>query len=736
MNLLLIIAIIIVLVAEYNENKKANQRKIVRYDTQTGQPIYEGDVIIGYNTQTGNPIYGQAIAKQTKENKPLTEEDKTKISNTILMITGACLVVFASIIFLISSWNSVPNIVKTFILIFIQVMFILFSYICNNKLNIPKVAKVFKVLSFIFVPIVLISLSTFNIVPEEFCIEGEYFTLYIGASFIISDIIFKLYGIFKNDMSIKKTSYFMELLGVIFITEQLFDKASLGLLIISAYNIIMYILLQGGFLDNKAYKTFNDITSFILVGLLVLSTFGSTDRIYNVTLLFYTVLFFFEYFINKEELQKKKYLVLFFITYFVSITAIKSFNISPYFLYLIALIPIVVLAKYASSDSIKDLTTTLITIFIVGITVFGLDSVDKSIPCLMMFVFSCIDCILSFILLKKNYFKIGAYITFTLMICEIFNILEIIDYIKYILLFIIPMIYLLEATFENLKDKSSEVVIIGGLALSSYLLCNNYAILIVLALTYLYTKLENKSDEWLLFPIIFSIGILTIEDEILHTIVGLILMVTYTLLSVSHEKITSHTIVSLLFIIIGSLILGIDFYYFFIITLAWSLVHLLINNFVYKVEKNELFKIVGILSLLGLYIRILVDFEVEYYSLLMLGLYISLIAITKLALKKTSTELTILEWVLFLLISFSALYLIGDMTDSLILITIMFILIIGSFIMKYKSYLYCSIISLVGFIIHATWEFWTKLPWYVYILIIGLALILFAMFDEKLKQKK
>jgi hypothetical protein len=35
-----------------------------------------------------------------------------------------------------------------------------------------------------------------------------------------------------------------------------------------------------------------------------------------------------------------------------------------------------------------------------------------------------------------------------------------------------------------------------------------------------------------------------------------------------------------------------------------------------------------------------------------------------------------------------------------------------------------------------TIEYWKEIPWYVYILVIGLALILFAMYDEKRKQSK
>lgn len=35
-----------------------------------------------------------------------------------------------------------------------------------------------------------------------------------------------------------------------------------------------------------------------------------------------------------------------------------------------------------------------------------------------------------------------------------------------------------------------------------------------------------------------------------------------------------------------------------------------------------------------------------------------------------------------------------------------------------------------------TAEYWKEIPWYAYILVIGLALIIFAMYDEKRKQQK
>ena len=101
------------------------------YDTRTGQPIFEyKKPIIGYNSFTGEPIFeGDEVPKETLPKQPLTEEDKNRISNSILIITGAVLVVIASIIFLATGWETMHGLLKTLILFCIQMIFSLFAYI-------------------------------------------------------------------------------------------------------------------------------------------------------------------------------------------------------------------------------------------------------------------------------------------------------------------------------------------------------------------------------------------------------------------------------------------------------------------------------------------------------------------------------------------------------------------------------------------------------------------------------
>ncbi len=114
----------------------------------------------------------------------------------------------------------------------------------------------------------------------------------------------------------------------------------------------------------------------------------------------------------------------------------------------------------------------------------------------------------------------------------------------------------------------------------------------------------------------------------------------------------------------------------------------------------------------------------------------ALIATTKLVFNKNSKELPILECIAFIILTLISLLIINEPVDAVIMIIVLFVITLFSFVNKYKMLLYCSLAGMIIHIIKQTLEFWTSIPIYIYILIIGLTLILFAMFDERLNKKK
>ena len=212
---------------------------ITGYDTRTGQPLFEyKKPIIGYNSFTGEPIFeGDKIPEPPTPKQPLTAEDRNRISNTVLMIAGAILIVIASIIFLATGWETMHGLLKTLILFGVQMIFYLFGYISNEKLNIPKIGKMFNYLTLAFVPIIVLSLSFFELVGDYFSIGCEGFVYYIGISLLISDIVYKFYGKTHNDLFSKRSSLVVEALAILFFV------CEIGILYIEAFALIVHTIL-------------------------------------------------------------------------------------------------------------------------------------------------------------------------------------------------------------------------------------------------------------------------------------------------------------------------------------------------------------------------------------------------------------------------------------------------------------------------------------------------------------
>jgi len=73
--------------------------------------------------------------------------------------------------------------------------------------------------------------------------------------------------------------------------------------------------------------------------------------------------------------------------------------------------------------------------------------------------------------------------------------------------------------------------------------------------------------------------------------------------------------------------------------------------------------------------------------------------------------------------------------DALILGTAMLILLAVSFSLKLKTWLALSIVSLIAITLYTTREFWFSLPWWLYLLVVGVSLIVLAALNETKKQK-
>jgi len=741
MVLIAFLIILLLIIRDREEKKKLEieekKKNIIGYDTRTGVALYKGERVVGYNTQTGQPII-EGREEPKKEEKPI---DKSKISNSVLMIVGAGLIVFATAVFLTSSWDSIPNIIKPFILVFIQLVFFGSYKICINKLDIPKTGKVFKFLAFMFIPIVLISLSCFELIGEELSINGEYANLYFGLSLLISDIIYKIYDHKFPDMVIKRTSYFLEAAAV-FCFSDLFKEDPISIIICSIYTAVIHVLLHNNIMDKKAYYVPNLIaTGFMMLCALVLAL-DVNEFVYYLPFAVYTVLYFVMYVINKEEKTQKLELYFFIINYMAFVSSIKLLTIPNQFIYLLCLIPFIILAKITKRLSLREVLIWI---------VFGLTTVimhstlarnNMYYDLLAIALAGGIYCSLFAITNKlRPVFKCFAYLSMAYFFDTLCVCLNIPEVSKYVLLLVALFIYLLEAAFPILKDATSKHLIPVVLSVESIILGlihfgtdANYAVLIPLVLMIIYTKVEKTEENYVFVPALLSLSLFCKGTEVIDICICSTLVLIYSILSALKRKENLYTFISLLTIIAGLPFIKADAYVVFITLAIWSLIHYMMYE-----KHKELFKLTAIISIFGLYTKLLIDLEVSYVSLYFLGALLALIAISKLVFKKDSQESTFFEIIGFIILTLVSLILVNEAIDAVIMIVIYFVLVLFAYVNKFKVLVYCSLVAMIVHIIKQTLEFWSSIPIYIYVLLIGLALILFAMFDERLniiKKKK
>lgn len=738
--ILTIIVLACIFIYEQEEKEKKSKPRIIGYRPVTGEPIFNkkyDEQPIGFDIHTGQPIYKSDQGKKVIEPKPKikTPEEKTRITNSVLMITGAILIVFASIIFLATSWDVLHGMIKTLILIALQGIFFLFSYICLNTFHIEKTSKLFKYLAFIFLPIILISLSCFELVGEYFSIDGEGYKLFFGLSFLISNLIFFLIGKQTKDPILSRMGYILGLIGIFFISNNFMIDNTLPITIVAICNIILYVIIEKNILNKHVYIEINNITNYFIIALLIiLLSFDGTSLSTNLGIFLYSIYYFLKHYFETDEIKQRRYTIFYLGLYGLSLTILKNISIPPYFLYILALIPLLLLTKLVKKDTIRNLIIygILIISSIVSIQA-ALNLVTASnneIYYVLTYVVAFILDTITYLMSKKGIAKILSYLSFTAIFLSIFYVVELREYMKYIPLVTIVLVYFLEILFDKLKDKSSDIFFQVMIMAESVLLIETYAVLIPLIFMIFYIKTEHKDEALLILPMLMSLSLFMMEKTILSQVLCCILIIIYSLLSLNKKGTNVYTIVSFISIFIGDASFKFHPIVFSLLLLLWSASHL------YLSKDNKFFKFATFSSALILYINIINLLELDYSALYLPGFYLYLIYLTQYLFQGDIKDIKFIGCFGIVAITYIGLRLMGGVTDAIIILFSLLIVTIVSFIKKWNHLLYTSLVCMIVNVIFLTWEFWTQVPWYIYILIIGFALIGFAMFDEKRKQDK
>ena len=256
--------------------------------------------------------------------------------------------------------------------------------------------------------------------------------------------------------------------------------------------------------------------------------------------------------------------------------------------------------------------------------------------------------------------------------------------------------------------------------------------IIPLVLLTIYLVLENRKEE-IIVPMIGSLLLVSLETQALVNITFILLSLVYVFFSIRKENFNKYTVFSIINIFILCIYNEVNAYTLWSTLLIWGILHYLLK----ETEKKEIYLTVIIFSIFGLYMKTLNELDSTLYANIALGIIFVTISMTKGVFKKSNPEtIGVIECIIIGLLTLVGSIAIQEPTDGIVYLAMLLVLSILAYIKEWKYYLYSSIVSMIFGVIILTAEYWQEIPWYVYILFIGLSLIIFAMYDEKRKQNK
>lgn len=636
-----------------------------------------------YNDNSNSPNLNSSSKAKNKQNQ----------RNTLILISGATLVILSAIVFLLSTWNSIPELLKTATLSMLIVVFLGFSKIAKEKFKLESVANTFYYIALAYIPIVLISISFFKLLGNYLSLYGDGSNLYFSVSAICLAII---YGVeyYKNKLfALKIINIIFEFIAVIFTVLIFTNDFSYIFVGICAYdfiyNILTYTILGK---DNIKHDiaSINCIILYILSIILVYFKFYYTFNLHIIDIVTFLFLTFNYYLLRKENKAN-----------------LEFFNIS---------IILTVLTSLAQPIFYLNSNVILLAISITILIVYLLNYIKSKTIIYKIIVYSTLNLLGVSILLNINY-----------------DFLDIINSLKYVFLFTTVLVFLIE---KNCNRKDIKVFLFLlftltlvaqtiGITLTSFISLLAIIILFIAFTrknTYLLPACNILNSASLIIPLFIS-KVLYIHDIDFRIILSFAFIALTTIKSAKQNKLNEFIFISIAYILLACITFNLSTYIFLFIMLTWSILHIICYT------KNDVFKCIFYLTGLALYNKCIYDLSINNITIInLIGYIITLTLITRTIIQKYSSSLMkVIEYISLCLINIIALCLFLGMKDALVYNLVLFLLIVISYYNKYGPMFLISLIFIVvnGFLL--TKEFWQSIPWWIYLLIIGLSLITFAI---------
>lgn len=344
----------------YIENDSVNVEQYTVKNTVEGK-------IVSNDTSQDNNFNEHVVVARAVQSKEFNdtwkkiktvddEKEKKQLKNTVLLALGAFFIVIAAVSFLYSTWYTVPDFLKTGVILVLAGVFLGISHVADKVFDLKKTASTFFYIAMAYIPICLVSISIFGFVGEYLSLAGDGKFVYLSFISLLVAAIYLIFGYKHNDEKLYYASKFMQVLVVVCVTANFTVKAFDVLCIALLYTIVLNIV------DNKFEncflvqgQLFNDLCVGIISIISVLCSLFATKGELSEILLMFGVL------VNAVILYSKKKQVKFFgISYVLSFFALieilmyKNFDLD-FIYYQLSIFAMLIIATIYYNFFEKDL---------------------------------------------------------------------------------------------------------------------------------------------------------------------------------------------------------------------------------------------------------------------------------------------------------------------------------------------------------------------------------------------
>lgn len=653
---------------------------------------------INENGIRGGPNNKFAVLEQIKKNDDKIKIDPEVKKIDILLKLGVILVIISGMLFATTSWESMNDIIKVILLIVMGLIFLGLSKISEKKLHIETTTFTYWLLAMFFFIFSIIATGTLEIYGTWLSYYGEGKSLMYALTYLaISGLSYLTYKK-KNNELLKYITY----TGIFITIYNLMRLIKLSPII--STNIITIMMLIINMLQ-KNKKT--SLYMFTIGGIYVLAVMPFLlvqEKTIPMILSCITSIFAVNY-ICLEKNNKEDFITIIsnamayiLLSKIISIIDLKEFNsliaIGIYTIYtcIFKCCEINDNEVYQKSNDILYYIFAISHLLVSNITI----ELSLVISSFIILIFNIINLVL------KKHEKINIYIqpiTIFIFILYLFEYLalkttlENISAMAIISLVYITLHYLIKnETSKKINYWCSIVSLIISLMISIENMEKLTSVIAIIGFIYHYINEENDNKRTFIFlGLLFSIFVTFISNELLGLSVvynAFITLLIYLIIKIvlketqNIEAMTSISIVIPASVIVSNLELPYEYIEILQTTLALYIVYLIVTLLLKKQSVKSIAAIVGIsISLLTL-------LEIN----LIIGIYIGIIGIL--------------------------------------------VMMIGYNREEYKELFITGIIIIIINIIFQLYDLWTKIPFWLYLLITGLGLIFFVTYKELKKQEK